>query len=44
MPIFVKYFPLPVFFASSPELSKFASGALDNVAAYGKKMDANTRD
>jgi hypothetical protein len=44
MPIFVKYFPLPVFFASSPELSKFASGALENVAAYGKKMDANTRD
>lgn len=44
MPVFVKYFPLPVFFASSPQLAKFASKVLSEVGKRGISMDEHTRD
>jgi hypothetical protein len=44
IPFFIKYFPLPVFYSSSPELSKFASGALAEISKRSSKMNSHTRD
>lgn len=44
IPIFVKYFPFPAFFASAPSLSKFASKVLADVHNKGAPLSADTRD